>query len=94
MRDLTSVDSDLVWHSYVSNGRITNGAVLAASADQSEAPAAAALLNLHEKTGAGVWGTDPQFTELLLHLQPRPDAEAYPRVTFTLEGWFHSRSFA
>jgi hypothetical protein len=86
--DLTSLGRDFAWHSYVSNGRMTNGAVLAPSADQAEAPVASALLNLHE-IGTRTWGTDQRFAELLLHVQPRPDAEGHPTVPFTLEEWFH-----
>ena len=44
---LTDVSADLTWRSYDGNGRITNGAVLAAD-DEKKAPVASALMNLKE----------------------------------------------
>jgi hypothetical protein len=86
-RALTAVTDGLSWHTYVSNGRLTNGAVLTRTPEQTEAPVVSAILNLNEISTSGRWGLDPRYAELLLHIQPRDSTNdsAQPR---DLEHWF------
>ena len=69
---LTHVSCDLSWRSYDSNGRITNGAVLASDGEE-KAPVASALMNLNE-ADTRRWGQDPRCAELLLHIEPRGES--------------------
>jgi hypothetical protein len=89
---LTYVSNDMSWHSYVSNGRLNNGAILAASQEQPEAPVASALLNLNE-SGTRMWGLDQRCAEILIHIQPK-DVAGNPVSPLNLEQWFERLQLA
>ena len=82
---LTHVGPDLSWHSYDSNGRIKNGAVLTVSNDQTEAPVASVLMNLRE-AGTQSYGPAPGCAEMALRIQPQ-DATGGLAGPFSLGEW-------
>lgn len=83
---ITHVTDDLKWRVFDGNGRLNNGAVLTLSDDQSDAPIAAAILNLAQ-AGTQHFMQDVRVAELVIQIEPRDKAgEPAPPANLTI--WF------